>query len=239
MNYMVILYIFIIAIVLHLLYHVFNYDCNTEGFDNRINKDFQTKLSEKDKQILLNCLSVTNDLFQKYNIWYTIAFGTLLGSVRHSGIIPWDDDIDLMIQRKDLDKIKSLSTEFEKNGFKLEETWKLLRIYATKTLFIDLFIIDTNEDNKIVRCENNSAFCKQPQNNQLWWHKWFSFPSSYVYPLKKYKFEELELFGPNKQTELLTFWYGPNHLTECKTHFLSNHDTYVVPKTVMCSELGF
>ena len=50
-------------------------------------------------------------------ITYFMVGGTLLGSVRHQGIIPWDDDGDLCIFKKDVSKLKKLIPYFEKKGY--------------------------------------------------------------------------------------------------------------------------
>lgn len=88
-------------------------------------------------------------LCSKHNISYWIAYGTLLGSARHAGFIPWDDDMDVCMMREDIDRL----LEIVENDQRLCITvvfdryvyCKQIRVrYVDETIpcFIDIFIFD-------------------------------------------------------------------------------------------------
>ena len=63
------------------------------------------KLSHSEIQEALACILKDVDAFCRENgIRYSLAYGTLIGAVRHRGFIPWDDDIDLLMPRPDFER---------------------------------------------------------------------------------------------------------------------------------------
>lgn len=60
--------------------------------------------SERLKQIQLSILDDIHSFCMENDLRYSLTGGSLIGSVRHGGYIPWDDDIDIMMPRPDYER---------------------------------------------------------------------------------------------------------------------------------------
>lgn len=61
------------------------------------------------QKLQLRCLLELDRVCRENDIDYFLGGGTLLGAVRHGGFIPWDDDIDVMMTRKNFDKFEAIA----------------------------------------------------------------------------------------------------------------------------------
>ena len=61
---------------------------------------------------LLNLLTDIDKAFQENGLTYYLAYGTMLGAVRHGGFIPWDDDIDIAMPRPDYERLIQHAQEY-------------------------------------------------------------------------------------------------------------------------------
>jgi lipopolysaccharide cholinephosphotransferase len=57
---------------------------------------------------LLKMLEEFDRKCRENGLKYYLLYGTMLGAVRHQGFIPWDDDVDLLMLREDLDRFVAL-----------------------------------------------------------------------------------------------------------------------------------
>jgi len=73
------------------------------------------KLANEDlkriKAIQLDIMEDIDRLCEEESIDYSLAYGTLIGAVRHQGYIPWDDDIDIVMLREDYERFLRLAEE--------------------------------------------------------------------------------------------------------------------------------
>lgn len=92
-------------------------------FKEEVRNDY--RISTEMKQIWaveLDLLKQLDDFCQKHDLTYYLSGGSLLGAVRHKGYIPWDDDVDVMMYRKDFDKLCQLADFQEPYFFQTNET---------------------------------------------------------------------------------------------------------------------
>ena len=71
------------------------------------------------RQIQLIGLDILKDIHRfciDNNLSYSLAYGTLIGAIRHKGFIPWDDDIDIVMPRPDFDLF---CRNFKSDSFRL------------------------------------------------------------------------------------------------------------------------
>ena len=54
--------------------------------------------------VQMDVLRETDIICRRHDIPYFADWGSLLASIRHSGYIPWDDDLDISMRRKDYER---------------------------------------------------------------------------------------------------------------------------------------
>lgn len=126
-------------------------------------------LLRKNQKELVEILKVLAEICDKNGIRWWLSSGTLLGAARHKGFIPWDDDIDIVMMRKDFRKLKrvlrsmdlkeyflqskrsdieyvNVFAKFRKKGTYVDTLNRRTANYKHAGYFIDIFCLEyTNE----------------------------------------------------------------------------------------------
>lgn len=115
-----------------------------------IDGDIKFNGTLRDIQLLyVELLRFVDNVCKKHEINYWLDSGTLLGAVRHGGFIPWDDDVDLTMLRKDYNKLlEVLPLEISKHDYFKENCGLTLLIEGQKNYFSDfksVYDVDNKE----------------------------------------------------------------------------------------------
>ena len=79
--------------------------------------DVTEKDHKKLQELELGILLELDRICKAYDLHYSVAYGTLIGAIRHRGFIPWDDDIDVYMPRKDYLKLEEICKKELKSDF--------------------------------------------------------------------------------------------------------------------------
>jgi len=147
------------------------------------------------QQVQMNMFKYFLEVCEENDLTYFMYAGSLLGTVRHHGFIPWDDDIDVIMFREDFEKLNKVFEKKIDDNYKFfnvlnEETyhytwgrltlkntlfkeWWADQVDYTPPIFMNIFILDNLPKNKFKR----------------FIHKWKSFTLNQltIYSLLKYE----------------------------------------------------
>jgi len=127
----------------------------------------QNKDTDQYKKKLFQTFKAFISFCDSNGLEYYCCGGTAIGAVRHKGIIPWDDDVDVFMPRKDFEKLFELKNVAEESGYSVASIkdgsnyslfmkfydsnttlWEIKEIPFLSGVFIDIFPLDTTNDSK-------------------------------------------------------------------------------------------
>ena len=122
--------------------------------------------------LLLRMLKDINNFCDTNGIKWSLCGGSLIGAVRHKGFIPWDDDVDIYMSRKDFEKFRKAFAESEYLLRKYElkipgdegYIYRIARLYLkgpklvsvfssgkVEGLPVDIFVLENTYNNMLLR----------------------------------------------------------------------------------------
>ncbi len=182
--------------------------------DYLTNKYFNENLGfGKYKEFAIKLLKEVTEILDEFNICYFLISGTLLGFIRHNDFIPWDDDIDLIVDASIIDKLPEIKKKYSQirfmetpmckwlyKGFYEKSIIENLNGYEWNWPFVDLFIFGYNDD------KTHLNFF-----NRLW-------DVNKFFPVQKKQFLGMEVSIPNDPDYFLKINYGSNYMKVAKSN---------------------
>jgi len=157
---------------------------------------FSSPMTKDDLHSLNLTLGTLLSELNRLNVTYFMIGGTLLGSYRHHGRIPWDDDVDLMLNSSDKKRIYKALTALEpdyqlwlSHSFNSAYHWKFFPLRHGRSVplksyrwpFVDLLFFSEND----THVWNPS----RSYPNEVW-------PRSVIFPLRQRPFDHFQIPAP-------------------------------------------
>ena len=93
-------------------------------FEGEIREGFYVEsMMKKNWACMIKVLAEVDRICRKHGIQYFADWGTLLGTVRHKGFVPWDDDIDITMKRPDFNKFCLVAPK------EMPQGWEVVNIH--------------------------------------------------------------------------------------------------------------
>ena len=167
-------------------------------------------LKKEIAQEMIILLEKIINIFEENDVTYWLTTGNLLGAIRHNGLIPWDDDIDLNVPIDKIDLMKEILLKHNINfnssngGYKITDK----KYYP----FIDIIVVEKT-DNKFLLCYPLDENKKPTYETSKKWPQ-ECFDVNDVFPLKKIPFEHFTVNVPKNYNKLIKNLYGEKSLEE-------------------------
>lgn len=113
-------------------------------FDGEVRDGFYvTPMMKRAWAASIEVLKAVEKICKNHNLIYFASHGTMLGAVRHKGYVPWDDDLDIAMSRRDINKFLKYAREELPENYRVytaEEDFKefLIRVVNTDRLDVSL-----------------------------------------------------------------------------------------------------
>lgn len=208
----------------------------------------ETFLEPAAVQDLYQMLKDTTEILDRAGIRYVVISGTALGAVRHQGLIPWDDDVDIAIFHEDEPKLVNLKPVFDTLGYHMMyDTNKAVMYNVSKKgnpslddranltfPFLDIFIVHQDIKTKRVIYSNW-------RTREYFPDEWY--PEDVFFPIKTCKFGDItvncinnpewsfkQCYGEHWKTHgyIAPRHYKPNHMAPYEFKF-SEHPEFLKP----------
>lgn len=195
-------YIFPLIILVLIIYYMYSMKCSScEGFEDTDILDNYKSLANM-KRLLRKVIK----MLDSKDIKYWVHTEALLGAVENKRIHPWGDTLDICILDSDESAILNLRNVLVSNNLGISEWFSGYRIYDLNGIKLPKVEYMYPFINILVFKENgNKIMLKSKSAMRMWPNEIFN--KSDIFPLKKYDFEDIQVFGPNNAKNILSKIY--------------------------------